>query len=149
MESESKEYGGIKLRKFLGLIALLFLLVGCRNDFSEDLYDDSNQVQAMIFVENILERPLSGEYLSVIEQYRDKYSDGLNRDEESLYQETLKTVEMYESLRSEDGVKLSSDEITQEEFDQQFEVLLETIRTMSDRYNIIRGTEEGLEVEED
>ncbi|MED4124045.1 hypothetical protein P4641_08655 [Halalkalibacterium halodurans] len=137
------------MRKFLGLIALLFLLVGCRNDFSEDLYDDSNQVQAMIFVENILERPLSGEYLSVIEQYRDKYSDGLNRDEESLYQETLKTVEMYESLRSEDGVKLSSDEITQEEFDQQFEVLLETIRTMSDRYNIIRGTEEGLEVEED
>lgn len=149
MESESKEYGGMKLKKFLGLIALLFLLVGCRNDFSEDLYDDSNQVQAMIFVENILERPLSGEYLSVIEQYRDKYSDGLNRDEESLYQETLKTVEMYESLRSEDGVKLSSDEITQEEFDQQFEVLLETIRTMSDRYNIIRGPEEGLEVEVD
>ncbi|MED4163574.1 hypothetical protein [Halalkalibacterium halodurans] len=137
------------MKKFLGLIALLFLLVGCRNDFSEDLYDDSNQVQAMIFVENILERPLSGEYLSVIEQYRDKYSDGLNRDEESLYQETLKTVEMYESLRSEDGVKLSSDEITQEEFDQQFEVLLETIRTMSDRYNIIRGPEEGLEVEVD
>ncbi|MDY7222098.1 hypothetical protein [Halalkalibacterium halodurans] len=144
-----KEKGAEKLKKFFGLIALIVLLVGCRNDFSEDLYDDSNQVQAMIFVENILERPLSGEYLSVIEQYRDKYSDGLNRDEESLYQETLKTVEMYESLRSEDGVKLSSDEITQEEFDQQFEVLLETIRTMSDRYNIIRGPEEGLEVEVD